>query len=411
MSSASIDSGGAQGLWLNPCFGASGDMMLGALAGLLDDPDAALAPLQRLNLDGWSVHFTIEDRNGLSSSRANVHAPAGEHGRHWSEIDELLASSDLPAAAVDGARHTFRRLAEIEAEAHGVAIDDVHFHEVGALDAIVDIVGSWLLFDALGLSTDLTTCGPVGLGHGTVSAAHGELPVPAPATLSLLDGWPTRPVDIAAETCTPTGAALLTTMASSSGPLPAGVIGASSRGAGGRNPTTHPNVLTAVRIERSPAEDAPEGQPTKAVIVETNLDDVTPETIGYVIDRALELGADDAWAVPIVMKKSRPGHQLRILTSPDRTNEMRALLARETGTLGTRTIAVDKVAAERTFDVVEVRGARVAIKVGPHRAKPEHDDIAAIARTTGEPLHVIADEALSIWRTHGHHVARQTDHE
>lgn len=385
-------------LWFDPGFGASGDMVLGALAGLVDDPDGAIEPLRSLGLDGWSVRFGTANRNGLDASRAEVDAPAGEHGRHWSAIDRLIAEASFTPFVANGARSTFRRLGEIEAAAHGVSIDEVHFHEVGALDAIVDIIGSWLLLDALAIDPEAISCGPVGLGHGTVRAAHGILPVPAPATLSLLTGWPTRPIDIEAETCTPTGAALLTTIASRHGRLPAGVIVASSRGAGGRNPDTHPNVLTAVALEVAAAESsAADGSGADAVIIETNVDDVTAEVIGHVIDRALALGADDAWATPIVMKKSRPATQIRILSTPAREAVMRDLLSRETGTLGTRVVPVTKHPLPRDGQTVMVRGRAVRIKIGPHGAKPEFDDLTALATDTGLPLRELANEAITAW--------------
>lgn len=389
-----------RGLWLDPGFGASGDMILGALGGLLDEPDAALEPLRSLGLDGWSVRFTSTDRNGLQASRAEVDAPAGAHGRRWSEIDHLIDNASFTPFVTAGARSTFRRLGEIEAAAHGVTIDEVHFHEVGALDAIVDIVGSWLLLDALDIDLGQIACGPVGLGHGTVRAAHGLLPIPAPATLALLTGWPTRPIDIEAETCTPTGAALLTTIAAAPGRLPAGVITATSRGAGGRNPDTHPNVLTAVTFEAGTFEAGTLGAgpiEVDAVIVETNVDDVTAEVIGYVIDRALALGADDAWASPIVMKKSRPATQLSILTAPALEASMRDLLSRETGTLGTRVVPVTKHPLPRDAGSLTVRGHEIRMKAGPHGAKPEFDDLATVAAATGLPLRDLAAEVMREW--------------
>ncbi len=404
-----------QGLWIDPGFGASGDMILGALGGLVDDPDAALEPLRSLGVDGWSVRFGSADRNGLHASRAEVDAPAGTHGRRWSEIDRMIDEASLSPFVAAGARSTFRRLGEIEAAAHGVTIDEVHFHEVGAVDAIVDIVGSWLLLDALDIDANRITCGPVGLGHGTVRSAHGLLPVPAPATLALLTDWPTRPVDVEAETCTPTGAALLTTIASGPGRLPAGVITATSRGAGGRNPDTHPNVITAVTFEPDEGRASSAGigvvgtavagadvvgtdsMGSAAVIVETNVDDVTAEVIGYVIERALALGADDAWATPIVMKKSRPATQIRILATPDHESTMRELLSRETGTLGTRVLPVTKHPLARRHESVTLRGHEIRIKVGPHGAKPEFDDLADLASDTGVPLRDLAAEAMAAW--------------
>ncbi len=384
-------------LWLDPTFGASGDMLLGTLVGLGVELDAITTALEALDVDGWTVDESATTRCGLSATRISVstttHEHAHEHGRRWSTIDSMIADLDLPELVKTGARTTFRRLGEIEAAAHAVELDEVHFHEVGAVSAIVDIVGVWIGIGLL--DVDDITVGPVGLGHGTVKGSHGVLPLPAPATASLLAGAPVRPLDIEMETCTPTGAALLATLGSW-GPMPAGVLIASSRGAGGRDPDTHPNIVTGHLIETRPGTSTPTGD--AAVVLETNLDDVTPEVLGYVIERLLEAGADDAWVTPIVMKKSRPAHQLSALTTPDRANNLRAIISAETGSLGIRQIAADKFPLDRTVTTVSLVGHPVRIKSGPHGAKPEHDDLVVVARSTGTPLRELALQALALWR-------------
>lgn len=387
-------------LWLDPSFGASGDMLLGALAGVSADdtsaPGDAVAIVERLvgalevlGVDGWTIDYSPVTRSGITATRTAVSA---EHGpaRHWSDIDALLADSGLDEAVVAGARRTFRLLAEIEAAQHGVAIDEVHFHEVGAVDAIVDIVGAWWLLDRLGV--DEVVVGPVGMGHGTVPAAHGALPIPAPATLELLRGAPVRSLDTPFETCTPTGAALLRSMGTW-GPIPGGTIVASGRGAGGKDPGSHPNVVTAVLIETVGSAAAPE----VAVVLTTNVDDVTPEVLGRVIDVLLAAGADDAWLTPITMKKGRPAHQVSALAAPAVEAAVRSALSIETGTLGIRETPVVKHVAPRRFDTVEVRGSSVRIKIGPHGAKAEHDDLVAIAERNGIPLRHVAHEAIAAW--------------
>ncbi|MCP5027379.1 MAG: LarC family nickel insertion protein, partial [Actinomycetia bacterium] len=240
--------------------------------------------------------------------------------------------------------------------------------------AIVDIVGSWAALDQL--SIEQVTVGPIGLGHGRVRAAHGSLPLPAPATLTILEGAAVRSIDTEAETVTPTGAALLVSMATGWGPIPTGQIRTSARGAGGRDPATHPNVLTAVVIESAPSKEGvtsnDSGWPThsphrmEAVVLATNLDDVTPEIIGHAIERLVEGGADDAWVVPALMKKGRPGHELRVLGAPAQADELRALMFSLTGSLGIRTEQVAKHVLDRSTRTVEVRGHRVAIKDGPY---------------------------------------------
>ena len=376
-------------LWIDPTFGASGDMLLGALVGLGADVDAIRSALGVLPVVGWSLAAESATRCGLTATRALVGAPDdGAHHRAWSEIDAMLAAAALPGRVRDGARATFRRLGEIEAAAHGVPIDEVHFHEVGAVDAIVDIVGVWLAVDAL--RVDRIVSGPVGLGHGTVRGAHGVLPLPAPATASLLAGAPVRALDTEMETCTPTGAALLATLGTW-GPMPGGTLRATARGAGGRDPATHANVLTAHLID----DDASSGR-VDAVLLETNLDDVTPEVLAHTIERLLAAGADDAWVVPIVMKKSRPAFELRVLTTVASAPSLRDLIARETGTLGIRETSVVKHVAERHVDTVEIDGLPVRIKVGPHGAKPEHDDLVAVAVVTGRSLRSLATQALAL---------------
>lgn len=387
-------------LWLDPQFGASGDMLLGALVGAGAEVDAVRAGLGRLPFGGWELSTSEVTRGGISGTRVEVHVDDRheDHGRRWRDIDTMLASSDLPGHVRDGARSTFRRLGEVEAAAHRVAIDEVHFHEVGAVDAIVDIVGAWIALDLLAVNRVII--GPVGLGRGMVRGHHGLLPLPAPATAALLAGAPVRAVDVEMETCTPTGAALLATIGTW-GPLPAGVLEATARGAGGRDPASHPNVLTAHLVEVEDAavssSPAPGGAATEAVVLETNLDDVTPEVVAHAIDRLLAAGADDAWVTPILMKKSRPAFTLCVLTSPACSAELRALIHAETGTLGIRESTVTKHVVPRHVEMLDVDGVSVRVKVGPHGAKPEHDDLVALSSATGRPLRELAAEVLRRW--------------
>lgn len=384
-------------LWLNPAVGVAGDMLLGALLDLGAPLEVVLDQLGRLPVPGWDLEVSEVRRRGLRATRALVRADEGHHHRPWSGIDAMLAAAGLRPEVAAGARATFRRLAEAEAEVHGIEVDEVHFHEVGAVDAIVDIVGAWAARHALGV--DRVVSAAVGLGAGTVGAEHGLLPAPAPATLKLLVGHPCRPVPVESETATPTGVALLVTMADSWGSMPAGVVLATGFGAGGRDPATHPNVVTAA------LSAVDEARPVDAVVVEANLDDVTPEVLGHVLQRALDLGADDAWIVPVVMKKSRPGHQLRILCSPALEAVVVAMVAAETGSLGARSTAVTKHVSPRRLDRVEVDGHQIAVKVGPHGAKAEHDDVVVAAAALGRPVRIVAAQALLRWSEQGGVVA------
>jgi pyridinium-3,5-bisthiocarboxylic acid mononucleotide nickel chelatase len=397
MSSTAAD---RSALWLDPGFGASGDMLLGVLAGLLDDPARSLEPLSGLGLRGCDVRFERVVRGGLSASRAVVTTGESHHHRRWSDIDRMLAESPLSAPVIDGARRTFRALGEVEAIQHDVPIDDVHFHEVGALDAIVDIVGVWLLVEALrqrrAEPAMPVVVGPVGLGHGTVRAAHGILPLPAPATVALLRGRPTRPLDAEMETCTPTGAALLVTLAERWGPLPAGRLGPTARGAGGKDPHGHPNVVTAVLVECEGGPERADWRAESAVVLETNLDDVTPEVLAHAVERLLDLGVADAWIVPIVMKKGRPAHELRVLCDPELADRATALILAETGTLGVRRHVIAKQVAHRQTTTIMLRGHEIGIKQGPHGSKPEHADLVRLSAATGLSVRRLADEARAV---------------
>lgn len=397
-------------LHLDPGFGASGDMLLGALLGLGASLNEVRADVGAVLAEGWSIEVEPVLRGGINATRAVVTTDDGHHHRAWSTIDALIDEADLAAPVADGARRTFRRLGEVEAAIHRIALDDVHFHEVGALDAIVDIVATWSARHRLGIAT--VTAGSVGLGHGRVDTAHGLLPTPAPATADLLAGAAVHPVDVAMETVTPTGAALLATLGTW-GRLPAGRVLATARGAGGRDPDGHPNVVTATLLSAadSASDIAPATVPdgvegattTVAAVLATNLDDATPEVIAHTIDRLLDAGADDAWVLPAVMKKGRPGHELRVLTDPARAGELRRIVFAETGTLGIRTETVDKTMLPRTFRHVEIHGHVIAIKVGPHHAKPEFVDLQAAATATGLPLWQLAREAL-VADSSGQHV-------
>jgi len=380
-------------IWFNPAVGVAGDMVMASLFALGADEDAVRAQLAALPVDGWNLEVTSTTRRGLVATKVVVEHDDHQHHRPWSQIDRMLSLAELTPFVADGARRTFAALGRAEADVHGVDIDEVHFHEVGAIDAIVDIVGSWAALCSLGGGSVSIGSAPVGLGAGAVPMAHGTVPVPAPATLELLVGHPSTPVDVAAETATPTGVALLVTMADRWGPPPAGVVRGVGRGAGRRDPGSHPNVLTAVRLE-----DAGGAAPFPSVVIETNVDDVTPETLGHVIERALRAGADDAWVTPIVMKKSRPAHAVAVLCRTELAAAMRELLAAETGTLGFRQRASDKFELERHTATVEVDGHAVRVKVGPHGAKAEHDDVAAAAAATGRPLRRVAADAVAAWR-------------
>ena len=394
--------------WFHCFSGVAGDMALGSLVDAGADVDEVRELLGRLPVTGWSLEVEPVLRSGIAGTKVHVHAHEHTVVRTAAHIQGLVAEARLPERVQQRAAAVFRALAEAEGALHRRPPDQVHFHEVGAIDALVDIVGTWAAWSDLGQPD--VSAGPVGLGVGTVAMAHGTVAVPAPATLELLRGIPTVPVDAAGETATPTGVALLVSMVDSPdrwGPMPAGTVHSVGRGAGSWEPPGHANVVTAVAFEPTdPTADREVGVETvpvetvliETVLIETTVDDVTPEVLGHVIDAAIAMGADDAWILPVTMKKSRPGHQVRVLCSPPLVPEVRGLLARETGTLGWREWSVTKHELPRHETVVELDGRPVRITVGPHGAKPEHDDVVGIARASGRAARDVAAEAAAAFR-------------
>ena len=381
-------------LWVNPTLGIAGDMWTAALFDLGADETFVRAQLELLELPGWSLRADRVARRGLVATQVRVDAEDHEHHRPWSRIDALLAGAGLDPRVGELARAVFRALGTAEATVHGIEVDEVHFHEVGAVDAIVDIVGGVAAMVSLGV--DRVISAPVGLGGGAAEMAHGRVPVPAPAVLELLVGAPTVPVDTALETATPTGVALLVAVVDSWGPPPAGRVLGTGRGAGSRDPDSHPNVVTTVLVDTSPSGVASDA--VEATLLETNLDDVTPEVLAHTIAAALDAGADDAWLTPIVMKKGRAAHLLSVLCRPELADELRGLVAAATGTLGIRERRITKHELERSSTTVQVQGHTISIKVGPHGAKPEHDDVVAVASATGRTVRDVSAAALAAHR-------------
>ncbi|MCY3893652.1 MAG: nickel pincer cofactor biosynthesis protein LarC [Acidimicrobiaceae bacterium] len=390
--------------WFDPVSGIAGDMALGALLDAGADFDFVTAQIDTLGLDGWKLGFERVTRNEIAATHAIVDAPEGHHHRRWRDIRELLVVSPLNERVRKRATDVFEALAVAEGLVHGVPADEVHFHEVGALDAIVDIVGVCAALESLGV--DAVCCGPVAVGKGTINAAHGVLPNPPPAVVNLLADRPIVGVDIDMELTTPTGAAIVAALAGHFGAAPAMTITSSGFGAGTRDLPGRPNVTgvligTVARSEQaiSLAADmaAVEGASSTTELVElaTNLDDVSGEVLGHAIDALLGAGALDAWAVPIVMKKGRPAYTLTALCRPEDVTLLADLAAQLTGTLGLRARTVVRTALERHTSTVDVDGHTIRVKHGPHRSKPEWEDVAAAAEALGRTPADIAREAGS----------------
>ena len=382
--------------WFHPFSGIAGDMTLGALLDAGAALDFVVATVDGLNVDGWALSTEQVDRNGIRATRAVVDAPEQHHHRHWTDIRSLLKEADIPDRVKSRSLAVFEVLAVAEGKVHGVSPEEVHFHEVGALDAIVDIVGSCAALESL--DVDEITSGPVAVGIGTISAAHGILPNPPPAVVNLLEDLPTVGIDVGLELTTPTGAALVKGLATSTGPLPDMTITASGYGAGTRDLSDRANV-TQVIIGTATPPAATSDDPTETVVeLATNLDDITGEQLGHAITELMEAGALDAWVTPIVMKKGRPAHTLSVLVAPPHAPELAGLVMSMTGSLGVRTPQLDRVVAQRHTVTVSVDGHNIDVKVSDVRVKAEFDQVVTAAEALGLPVQEVAARAETLAR-------------
>lgn len=379
--------------WFHCFSGIAGDMALGALIDAGADVGEVRAMLQRLPIDGWSLETETVMRSGIVGTKAHVHTDDAVTARAAAEVASIVAAADLPERVTRRALATIGALAEAEGRLHGLPPAEVHLHEVGALDAIIDIVGTCLALELLGV--DEVASSPVADGIGTVRAAHGVLPVPVPAVVALLHGAPTYGLDIARELTTPTGAALLAANVVQWGPMPAMTITAAGFGAGTADLGERPNLTRVVVGPRT----EPQSTGQSVVLLETNVDDVTGETLAHCIAELLAAGAHDAWLVPIVMKKGRPAYTVSVLCDPSLAPSLRALLVRETGTMGVRGTGLERWPQAREVGEVDVDGHTVRVKASADRVKAEHDDVARAARALGLSLREVAHRAEDAWRS------------
>lgn len=373
------------------CFsGISGDMTLAALF----DAGVPVEDVVR-GVGSLGLPVTIEAKKirkgGFAATMVRVDAPHEHAHRHLPDIEEILSKGSLSERQRELALKIFRRLAAAEAAVHGIPIDRVHFHEVGALDSIADIAGAAIGLDLLGVQE--FTSGSVPTGHGTVSCEHGLMPVPTPATAELLKGAPLRPSKIEAELTTPTGAAILTTIVSRWTDSPAMTIETIGIGAGRKDFLEQPNV-TRLFLGMAAGSNPLGALEDEIVVLETNLDDVAGETIGYTLERLFAAGALDAFTIPIAMKKNRPGVILTVLAPPEKSLSMEEILFRETRTFGIRRRLAQRHTLHREAAEVDtpwgkIRGKRGWLLGGAKIFTPEHDACAEIARVHGVPLHEV----------------------
>jgi uncharacterized protein (TIGR00299 family) protein len=397
-------------LWVDASAGASGDMLLGALLGAGVPVDVVAAAVSAVAPEPVSLAPEQVSRAGFAATRCHVEVADSVHHRTWRDISSLLERADLDEPVRRLALATFDRLAVAEARVHGSDPLDVAFHEVGALDAIADVVGVCAGFVHLGAGGPGQPGGepggqqggrevvvsPVAVGSGSVQGAHGTMPVPPPAVADLLRGVPSYAGPGAAESCTPTGAALLTTLADGWGPQPAMTVETVGVGAGGRDPGTHANVLRLFVGAPAAATPGP-------LLVESNVDDLDPRVWPSVLAALLEAGASDAWLTPILMKKGRPAHTLSVLVDGDRADAVRDTVFRHTSTIGVREIPVGKHALDREMVVVHVGGQEVAVKLARLggvvvNAMPEYDDVARAAAALTRPVGDVLADAVAASR-------------
>jgi uncharacterized protein (TIGR00299 family) protein len=368
--------------WLDCSAGISGDMLLGALVDAGVPLELLQAAVDAVGVEPISLQRSDVVRGGIGACKVDVVVTDDAATRTWSDVRSLLEAAALGEPVRALALDVFSRLAAAEAAVHRVSADQVHFHEVGALDAVADVVGCAAGVVHLGLSS--LTASTVTVGSGTTRGAHGPLPVPPPAVLALLTDVPVQAGPVPREMTTPTGAALLAATVSSYGPLPPMSLLRSGTGAGGRDPDEVANVLRLVLGE--PAA----GAASAATVLETNVDDLDPRLWPGVLSALLVAGASDAWLTPILMKKGRPAHTLSVLCDDAAVERLRELVFRETSTLGVREQRVAKTALQRLERAVDVDGQRIRVKLGLLRGEvvnvmPEWDDVAAAAAVLGRP--------------------------
>jgi uncharacterized protein (TIGR00299 family) protein len=366
--------------------GLAGDMLVGALADAGADRDGISRALQSFAI-GARIEWERVDRRGVTATKFRVLAeevPA-KH-RHLSGVLKLIRAADVPEAVKHKASRIFEVLGAAEAAVHGVDIEKVHFHEVGAVDSICDIVGISLAIEML--AVERIVCSPVNVGSGTVSTEHGILPVPAPATARLLLEKPVYARGPALELTTPTGAAVVSALAEDFGAMPPLRVRSIGYGAGDRNFTEHANVVRVMIGEPSGAAEA-----TTVSVIEANVDDASPQLIGYAMELMLEAGALDAVVVPAQMKKGRPGVMIQVIAENEKREELAAILFRETTTLGIRFHTAERRVQSREWITVDTPYGTVRVKAGAQGFAPEYEDARQIAAVSGLPLKQVLAEA------------------
>jgi len=374
------------------CFsGISGDMFVGALLDLGLPLERLLAELNKIPLGFYEFKRTRAVRGHLAGTRVEILVPAKQPSRKLRDIEELIARSELSTGVKERSMKVFSRLAEAEGKLHNMPPEQVHFHEVGAVDSILDIVGTCVGLELLDIAQ--LTCSPVNVGSGSVQAAHGSLPVPAPASLELLKDVPIYSSGVEGELVTPTGAALITTLATSFGPIPAMKVERIGYGAGAREIPGQPNLARLLLGQSVDLVMAQSGAPGDEVVsvIEANVDDMSPQLYGFFVEQALAAGALDVTCTPVQMKKNRPGILMSVLCTPEKTDALAQMLFEQTTTIGVRIYEARRKVLERELLSVETPYGAVKVKVAKRNGKvlnvaPEYEDCQRLATEKGVPL-------------------------
>ncbi len=368
-------------------------MILGGLVSLGIDECELIEQIKLLDIADFSIEFTTANKSGISAIHANVKVPKENKHRHLHSIVKIIENSRLAENIKNRAIKIFTKLAEAEAKVHGIEVEKVHFHEVGAMDAIIDVVGSCIAFEMLEIEN--FACSKIHVGSGFVNMAHGKFPIPPPAVSELLKHIPIYSTEITGELCTPTGAAIISSLSTSYGEIPNLQTEKIGYGAGTRDYDNFPNVIRLMLGE----VQSPKSNVQSLVLIETNLDDVSPQILGFVMDKAFELGALDCWFTPIQMKKNRPATMISILCEQKKRRQLIELLYVETTTLGVRIRQVERECLERKFVKVATQFGEIDVKIGLLNGKqvnamPEYEQLKRIANEQNIPLKLLKEEVL-----------------
>lgn len=382
--------------------GISGDMNLGAMIDLGVEEDYLRSELNKLNTEGWELKVTRDQRHGIFGTKVTVEETVHQHHhRHMSDIEDIINRSDLSDRVKDLSLKIFREIAAAEAMVHNMPVDKIHFHEVGAIDSIVDIIGAAICFDRL--DVDRVYVSTLELGGGTVKCAHGMLPVPAPATAEIIKGIPVSIGGVDFEATTPTGAAIIRILGTDFGKMPAVQLTSTGYGIGHKENPQRPNILRVSLAET--VEDDPGGE--RSFLVECNIDDMNPEWYEYIMNRLFEAGASDVYLTSIIMKRNRPATKISVLCMEEAIEEVKLILFSESTTLGLRIFEFDKYTLERKFSVIETGIGKFGIKSSYYKerlvtAKPEYNDCLNAATKNNLPL-------KEVYRIIEEHIGKEND--